>query len=931
MARLGYYRLHVNGRRADDHELGALTVYERTLLYDAVDVAPLLRPGAANALGVTLGRGWYSCSGCLALRLGSACGRAGTVNATNPDGDNTCGQYAGWPLGPTGIATCASPCPRSFILRLVASFADGSSFELVSDTDGKWQQSDGPVVSESIYLGVVHDGRREQPGWTLPGFVPADAARWIPAVAPAVAPVGAPETLTAQTMPQIKKIRSMSSQAITIPRPGVFLVDFGENMAGWATLNISGAAQRGANITMVYGEILTNASSCWSCQMPFKSNVSRAQSCPCRSEVAMRYPTSPMVDVYILRGGTDERFEPVGTYHGFRYVEVHGYPSSVLAEHNIMAHLVATDLAPVGAFSSSNELVNTLQAACVRTVAANQMGMPTDCPQRERRGWTGDAQISSDTVAWNFDAQAYWSQYLGTIADNQAKYASSNPHGGGKGVLGGISGVIPDYGYDGGGNSDPIWQAVLPRLWHHMLTFYDDRATLGRHYEGVKAYLDYLLQGVDRRGLLVTPGADYGDWVAPIDTVSGRATANGAPSSHVGLLISTAQLIEDLRLFVDGAAALGYADVAANYSFHHTAILSSFSANFFNESTGLFSDQCSNYTEYTTDPTYQYSHRFLGDCLNGTLLRSFAVKSDGQCCGACSSAGSICSGWTILRNDNGGDSIVCQLLQAPLLTSNNSTGCRSGVGNNKTEANGLQTLNALALEIGSATSSKAFRAIGEKIATDVSVTNGNHSTTGLVGTRYILPALSAAGQGEVAMQLVLQTEAPSWGYMVAGSPQTPGTIWESYTDLEHMASSFNHPMFTSFEPWFYTTLGGLRPTGPGFSGSRVQPQLLGNLSSVNASIDTVAGLLGCAWVKADASLRVEVTIPPNTVSRVTLPCAAGTDTVTEGSAVVWRRGKFVAGSSAGVTAGAEDSGLGLQPGVSFDVGSGRYVFVVAQP
>eukprot|EP01045_Picozoa_sp_COSAG04_P028520 COSAG04_NODE_4448_length_2086_cov_1.659789_1_plen_345_part_10 len=140
---LGYYRMHVNGQRADGHELGTLSLYERTLLYDAVDVAPLLRVGAANALGIALGRGWYACSGCLALRLGSACGRAGHPNATNPYGDNTCGQYEQWPLGPTGIITCASPCPRSFLLRLVVQFADGSTFKLVSDPSGQWQQSDG--------------------------------------------------------------------------------------------------------------------------------------------------------------------------------------------------------------------------------------------------------------------------------------------------------------------------------------------------------------------------------------------------------------------------------------------------------------------------------------------------------------------------------------------------------------------------------------------------------------------------------------------------------------------------------------------------------------------------------------------------------------------------------------------------------------------
>ena len=96
---------------------------------------------------------------------------------------------------------------------------------------------------------------------------------------------------------------------------------------------------------------------------------------------------------------------------------------------------------------------------------------------------------------------------------------------------------------------------------------------------------------MDSRGLLVTPGADYGDWVAPINS-SGHATADGGPSEHVGLLLSTAQLIEDLELFVEGAAALGYSDVAANYSAHRASLLRSFRTAFYNASLGRFEDTC---------------------------------------------------------------------------------------------------------------------------------------------------------------------------------------------------------------------------------------------------------------------------------------------------------------------------------------------------
>ena len=161
----------------------------------------------------------------------------------------------------------------------------------------------------------------------------------------------------------------------------------------------TGNFQRGENVTIVHGELITTTGRCYMCVAPWPKNVSRPQDCPCRREVLMSYNSAPMVDVYILKGdGSPETFEPVGTYHGFRYAEVHGLPG-VLTLDGILAHTVHTDVARSGAIVTSDPLLNQLQEACVRTIVSNQMGMPTDCPQRERRGWGGDAQVSSDTAA----------------------------------------------------------------------------------------------------------------------------------------------------------------------------------------------------------------------------------------------------------------------------------------------------------------------------------------------------------------------------------------------------------------------------------------------------------------------------------------------------------------------------------------------------
>eukprot|EP01045_Picozoa_sp_COSAG04_P032165 COSAG04_NODE_6215_length_1382_cov_1.440374_1_plen_378_part_00 len=327
----------------------------------------------------------------------------------------------------------------------------------------------------------------------------------------------------------------------------------------------------------------------------------------------------------------------------------------------------------------------------------------------------------------------------------------------------------------------------------------------------------------------------------------------------------------------------------------------------------------------------QYRGRKAGQCWNGTVLATLRVSGQGQCCDACT-ARAGCAGWT-LRHAEGG---TCELMQAPLTNQapDNAT-CLSGMLDNTTSSVGLQTLNSVALQIGAMPSVPTAWAIADAIAHDAIVTHDAHVTTGLMGTKYILPSLSHHGHGEAALRLVNQTTMPSWGAMVhgpllsdmAGTQPKPGTIWEEYGS----AGSVNHPALTSFEPWFYSTLAGIRPTGPGFAESAVAPQLLGNLTSVDAMIDTVAGPLRCSWVRTQTNLSIDVTIPPNTESTVTIPTGdASRATVTEGGAVVWLRGVFRAGASAGVASGWASHGA-QQPGISFVVGSGRYAFVADAP
>lgn len=222
---LGYYLADVNGVRADSHVLGHFTTFDKTVIYDAVDVTRVVRPGC-NALGVQLGHGWYAQTGVKAgprslLALLSVTGADGTVSY--------------W-ASAQGNATAAG----SLAFNATA----------------------GPVTADDIFAGESYDARREQAGWAACGFVPpAGAAPWVPAV-PAPPPGGA---LLAQTQAVIADEVFLPTSVAALPSPpGAFVLDFGQHLAGIATLTVpAGALPAGATIVLRFGELLHADGSVW--------------------------------------------------------------------------------------------------------------------------------------------------------------------------------------------------------------------------------------------------------------------------------------------------------------------------------------------------------------------------------------------------------------------------------------------------------------------------------------------------------------------------------------------------------------------------------------------------------------------------------------------------------------------------------------------
>jgi alpha-L-rhamnosidase len=381
-------------------------------------------------------------------------------------GDNVVGAVLGegWYAGRLQGGRKWGDTP-ALMAQLRIDYADGSSTRVV--TDGTWKAGTGGLRRAGIYDGESYDAQLDQPGWDAPGF---SAAGWASAVErsdpPAIEPSQAPP---------IRVIETLKPVAVTQPVPGTFIYDLGQNFAGWARLRVSGPA--GTAVRLRFGEVL-NADGTL-----YRANLRSAQ----------------QTDTYTLRGGGEETYEPRFTYHGFRYVEVTGFPGTPTLD-SLDGRVVSTDAPAFGTFSSSNALVNQIQSNIRWGQRSNFLAVPTDASQRdERLGWTGDIQAFASTAAYNGDVSGFLGQWLQTLRDSQ----SSN-------------GAYPDVapvtccgeGTAGWGDAGTV---VPWALYRH----YGDTRVLRDNYDAMKRWIAYLQSNSNG---LIRPNAGYGDWLATADT-----------------------------------------------------------------------------------------------------------------------------------------------------------------------------------------------------------------------------------------------------------------------------------------------------------------------------------------------------------------------------------------------------------------------------
>lgn len=439
---LGYFEMYVNGKRASENVLVPnLTAYgkrpglennyislqdnfrEYRVMYLAYDIKDLLKKGE-NAIGIILGNGFYNAP----------------INWTQSYGS-----------------------PR-FLGQVYITYTDGSEAVILSD--GSWKASKSPILMDLVYDGEHYDARREQPGWSAPGF---DDSAWV-TVALRKAPEG---HMKAHMSPPDRVMEKIAPVKIEKTGEGKYRVDFGQEISGWLHIfNVTGEAGRRVDIKYI-------------CESPVGDNS------------------------YTMKGGGPESYAARFTWFVFREVEISNWPGELKADQ-LLAEAVYSDVKTTGRFTCSNPLFNQINQIWWRSQTDNMHGgIASDCPHRERSPYTGDGQVSCITVMHNFDTRAFYTKWIQDILGAQ------NPE----------TGYVPNGApWQPGCGGGVAWGAAIQIMPWEFYLHYGDVDMLENNYAGMKGYIRYMLTWTDENGIMFSQAPDtlhpnqwlnLGDWCAP--------------------------------------------------------------------------------------------------------------------------------------------------------------------------------------------------------------------------------------------------------------------------------------------------------------------------------------------------------------------------------------------------------------------------------
>ncbi|APW58934.1 family 78 glycoside hydrolase catalytic domain [Paludisphaera borealis] len=498
---LGFFDLHVNGRLVSDQLMNpALTGYDRRACYVTFDLSDQVKQGR-NALGVVLGNGRYF---------------APRVNDPVPM------HSYGYP---------------KLLLQLRVEYADGSVENVVSDENWKLT-TDGPIRSDNEFDGEEYDARREMPGWSSPGF---DDSKWRKADLVA-APGG---TLEAQMIEPIRITEVLKPVALTNPKPGVFLVDFGQAFYGMVCLKVAGPAGRSVRLHTSFNvtpDGLLNA-----------ANDRSA------------YNT----DVYTLKGEGDETWSPRFKGNATRFVQVEGYPGTPDAS-NFEGLVTHTDMEPTGRFACSNPLINRIYLNARWGTRMQNRSVPMEPDRDERMPWSGHPAKTSESEGYAFNVARFYDHFLHNYRAHQAEDGS-------------LQEILPPYWTFN--SKDIVWPSVVTVIpdWHY--NFYGDLKILADNYDCIRRWVLFHEKAYQKPDGTIDY-CNYGDWVD-------GSWIKGAVDKRVTSrpLISSAYYYNNCRIVARAARLLGKADDARRFDAMAEKAKAGFNARFFNPKSNKYESE----------------------------------------------------------------------------------------------------------------------------------------------------------------------------------------------------------------------------------------------------------------------------------------------------------------------------------------------------
>ncbi|MFD8871460.1 family 78 glycoside hydrolase catalytic domain [Streptomyces sp. NPDC059590] len=452
------------------------------------------------------------------------------------------GWYAGR-IGFNGGRRAIGGEQTALLAQLEIRYADGTR-ETVA-TDPGWRAATGPLLRSEIYDGEVYDARLERDGWSRPGH---DTTGWSP-VEQADPPAG---ELVAPTGPPVRRVQTLAPTEVITTPSGRTVLDFGQNLVGRLRITVSGPA--GHTVTLRHAEVLEGG------------------------ELGVRpLREAEATDVYTLRGGGTETYEPRFTFHGFRYAEITGWPGP-LDPADVQAVVVHTDMARTGWFSCSEPLVERLHENVVWSMRGNFLEIPTDCPQRdERLGWTGDIQVFAPTATFLYDCSGMLAGWLRDLSAEQLAHPEQVPP-----LV--VPDVIPPE-FEPFPRAQAVWADVavlLPWVLHQR---FGDLGLLRDQYPSMRAWVETAARYAREGGGLWRDHHHLGDWLDPTAPPDRPEVARTD-----GDLVAGAYLVRSAEVLAETARLLGETDDALRYEALAKEARSAFQEEFLTPAGRLSSD-----------------------------------------------------------------------------------------------------------------------------------------------------------------------------------------------------------------------------------------------------------------------------------------------------------------------------------------------------